>query len=463
MSEEIGFTLNGRAEVARDVDPHTTLLSYLRQRGLTGAKEGCAEGECGACAVAVVRPGASGRARYEAVNACLWLMPAVAGAELYTVEGISPAGPAVLHPVARALAQHGGSQCGYCTPGFVVSMFCHYYASPRGPVEQALSGNLCRCTGYRPIRDAARTLAEPAREDAFAARLARALPMPAPTTYRAAGVHFERPTRLDDALRLRAADPGAQLVAGGTDVVVELNQTHTRRARFIALDAVAELACFEQTDSELVLGAGLSLLDLQERLAGAVPLIEQLFPLFASLPIRARATLGGNLVTASPVGDGAPVLLALDAEVELASMRGSRRLPLSQFFTGYRSTALAPDELLLAVRLPRRLPTHARFFKVAKRMVDDISTVSAAFALWIEGGVIERARLAFGGVASTPVRALAAEDSLTGQPWDERALTAAQAAARSAFSPIDDFRGSAAYRAAMVERLLQKFFVETCA
>jgi xanthine dehydrogenase small subunit len=402
VSRPISFSLNGQLRELRDVDPHTTLLSYLRASGLTAAKEGCAEGECGACAVVFVqRSGLT--ARYEAINSCLVLLPMLDGQSVYTVEGIGAS--SALHPVQAALAGGGGSQCGYCTPGFVASMFAHYYRTPRGEVREALSGNLCRCTGYRPIWDAASSLGEPAEDDTFLSRLNEPARRPSALRYEAGEARFDRPTTLDDALMLRAAHPEARLVSGGTDLVVELNQRRARHAHWIGLDAVAELREHAESDAGFALGAGMSLVEVGRFLDRRVPLVDQLLPLFASLPLRARATLGGNLVTASPVGDGAPVLLALDAELELASVRGRRRLPLAAFFTGYRKTALEPDELLLRIHVPRPQPAMARFYKVTKRPLDDISAVAAAFALTLEHGVVRTARLAFGGVAATPVRA----------------------------------------------------------
>jgi xanthine dehydrogenase small subunit len=457
VSRPISFSLNGQLRELRDVDPHTTLLAYLRASGLTAAKEGCAEGECGACAVVFVQRSGP-MARYEAINSCLVLLPMLDGQSLYTVEGIGPS--TALHPVQAALAGGGGSQCGYCTPGFVASMFAHYYRAPRGDVREALSGNLCRCTGYRPIWDAASTLGEPAEDDAFLARLAEPARRLSALRYEVGEVRFDRPTTLDDALMLRAAHPEARLVSGGTDLVVELNQRRSRHAHWIGLDAVAELREHAESDDGFALGAGMSLVEVGRFLDRRVPLVDELLPLFASLPLRARATLGGNLVTASPVGDGAPVLLALDAELELASVRGRRRLPLAAFFTGYRKTALEPDELVLRIHVPRRQPGMARFYKVTKRPLDDISAVAAAFALTLEHGVVRAARLAFGGVAATPVRAESAEKLLLDQPFKPGLVKLVRDELARSFAPIDDQRASAAYRRALVTSLWDKFSAE---
>jgi xanthine dehydrogenase small subunit len=457
-ADRFSFLLNGRTETVTDVDPHTTLLGYLRARGLTGAKEGCAEGECGACAVVVVDHDAEGRARYEAVNACLVLLATMADAELWTVEGVGKSD--ALHPVQRALAEAGGSQCGYCTPGFVMALFANAHRAPQRDVAEALSGNLCRCTGYRPIREAARTLPVLGDDDRFARRLLQPAPTLSALQYTSRDVAFDRPTRLHDALFLRARDPEARVVAGGTDVVAVLNQEGTRHERFLSLEAITELRTMSEEADMLVLGAGLTLCDIEERIGQRVPLLAAVMPLFASPLIRARATLAGNLATASPIGDLAPVLLALDAEVELASVRGRRRVAMQRFFAGYRQTVLESDELIVAVRVPLQRPQHARFFKVSKRVLDDISAVAAAFAVDVEDGVITRARLAYGGVAPTPARAIDVEQALMGAPFDRHLVDLARAPLERSFSPISDVRASAAYRQAMVVSLFHRFTAE---
>ncbi len=457
MSDAFEFRCNGAPVRVAGIDPNTTLLAFLRARGLTGSKESCAEGECGACAVVTVVAAGPERSRYQAVNACLVLLPEVAGCEVWTVEGVRGA---ALHPVQQLLVEHGGSQCGYCTPGFVMSLFAHYYEAPRPAPRQALAGNLCRCTGYRPICDAAVQLPVPAAADPQQERLQRPAPAPTPLHYATPAASFHRPTQLDAALALRAAHPEATLLLGGTDLVVEHNQDGRRHGCVLALGQIASLHTIEGHADRFVIGAAATWHEIEVRLAAEVPLLAQMIPLFASPLIRARATIGGNLMTASPVGDGAPVLLALDAEVEVASSRGRRVLPLAQFFTGYRRTALRDDELLVCVRVPRAQPTAQRFYKVSKRELDDIASVSAAFAVWSEQGRVTRARLAFGGVAATPLRAVAAEAVLVGRSLDAAALQACQDAAQQAFTPIDDVRASAAYRSAMVQSLLAKFWHE---
>ena len=464
------LTVNGQTlEIDEaSLDPHTTLLDWLRERGLVGTKEGCAEGECGACAVALVRPDPEGAARYVAVNSCLTLLGSVLGGELISVEGVRPS-PERLHPVQAAMVEYAGSQCGYCTPGFVVSMFAEYYRRDRPDWDpEAIAGNLCRCTGYRPIRDAMRSLGEPAAGDRFLTRLEQPAPtlggltqLRKPRRDQDATRQLLRPSSMAKLLEALAAHPEAKLVAGGTDLVVDINQRHARWPTLISLEAVAELRTLELGEDWIEIGAGLTLSDLEHRLAHAVPLLDELFPLFSSRLIRNRATLGGNLVNASPIGDSPPALLALDAQVELRSQAGARTLSLDAFFLDYRKTALAPGELLAKIRLPRKAPTHAHFYKVSKRVLDDISTVAAAFAIELEDGVVTKARLAYGGVAATPARAQEAEQALVGRPWTQASVAAIAPLVERAFTPMSDHRGSASYRRAMTVQLLHKFFHET--
>jgi len=477
----IRFTVNGASVEVGDVDPHVTLLEWLRASGLTGTKEGCAEGECGACAVAMLRASPQGEdndvdkagkdspnagACVQPFNSCLVPLPAVDGQSLVTVEGIARAGGR-LHPVQQAMVDAGGSQCGYCTPGFVVSLFCAFY-QPRGGYDpEVISGNLCRCTGYRPIAEVARALPPPAVDDPRLAELAKPAPGIGGVDHRGGGRRFVRPTSLVELLRVLADDPGATVLAGGTDLIVRANQRHERFATLVSIEAVPELRRFDTGPDEIVIGAGLTLSEVGERLrrgcAGEAALLEQLLPLFSSRLIRNRATLGGNLATASPIGDAAPALLALDARLTLVSAAGERRVPLEVFFTGYRRTALVPGEVIASVHLPRPLPSVQRFYKVSKRVLDDISTVAAAFALDLgpDGRTVERFRAAYGGIAATPLRALPIEAMAAGRPWTPEALPPMLEALAAFGTPMTDHRGTAAYRRAMMGKLLEKLVAET--
>lgn len=462
----VEFLLNGE-RVRVEGDLHSTLLEFLRARGLTGSKEGCAEGECGACAVVMVRErragatqNGSGACAYVPVNSCLLLLPMAAGQEIYTVEALARDGE--LNAVQRAMVEHGGSQCGYCTPGFVMSLFAEHYRPGRtGPCDpHSMAGNLCRCTGYRPIRDAALSLGAPP-DDAFRRRLSQPAPVLAPVSLQSDKMIFHRPGSVMECLRLLAEDRDARLVAGATDLAVEANLRGRRFSHLVSVEALSELRVFSETANEVELGAGLTLSEIETRWANAPAAIGEWLQLFASPLIRNRATLGGNLATASPIGDAAPLLLALDAEVRIAGLQGERRAALAEFFHGYRQTAMQPGELLVSVHLPKPLPQQVRFFKVAKRRLDDISTMAAAFAFDFDGaGKIMRVRLAYGGVAAVPLRAKQAEDALTGRAWSEDSLHRAREILQRTLQPISDHRGSAAYRLALAQSLLEKFHHE---
>ena len=459
----IELTINGKHTTAQ-IDAHTTLLNWLRDHGLTGCKEGCSEGECGACAVLMARAEGGGT-RLTSVNGCLVLMAGLHGAEVVTAEGLGS--PENLHPVQSAMAAAGGSQCGYCTPGFVVSMADEYYRSDRHEFEiEALSGNLCRCTGYRPIRDAAFSLAQPDPSDPFVMRRDQAAPKPAAVKLEARNGTFVRHATLAQTLETLREHPEAKVLAGGTDWGVEVNLRHSRAALTVAIDHLPELREIHWRNDHVEIGAGLSLSELERQLGGRIPLIHDWIPLFASRLIRNSATLGGNIGTASPIGDSPPVLLALEASVVLASSSGAnevreRTVKLDGFFTGYRKTVRRPDELIRAIRIPLPLAPSAKFYKIAKRRMDDISSVAAGIALEMGGDRVKTIRIGLGGVAATPIRALETEAFLTGKIWNEtNAREAAKIMARSG-TPLDDHRASAAYRKAMLEQILLKFFFET--
>jgi xanthine dehydrogenase small subunit len=454
------FLLNGRIVRTDDIPAHTTLLDYLRGSGLTGAKEGCAEGECGACAVVVVAPDGAG-SRYRAVNSCLLMLPALAGQEVYTVEGLACGG--LLSEPQRAIAEGGGSQCGYCTPGFVMSLFAEYYRSGRrGPCDPlAMGGNLCRCTGYRPLRDAALSLGE-APADAFRERLAHPAPPLAAFSAAGAGTRFDRPASLAACVALLAAHPEAQLVAGATDLAVDANLRGRRWPMLVSVEGLPELKIFSETSGAVEIGAGLSIAEIEERWVSAPSAVRDWFALFASPLIRNRATLGGNLATASPVGDSAPLLLALDAAVSVVGPHGSRSIPLREFFIGYRQTALRPGEVIVFLRVPKPLPSRLAFYKASKRVMDDISTVAAAFAVDADAaGRITCARAAYGGVAATPVIIGAFGQVLLNKLWNRSVVRAAQKAVAAAIAPMDDQRGTAAYRLSLARSLIEKFWWET--
>ncbi len=467
-------TVNGQRRPLSGIKTHTTALEWLREIGLRGSKEGCAEGECGACAVLVATPSEQGGTEWTPVNACLVPVAALDGKELVTAEGLGT--PGDLHPVQARLADAGGSQCGYCTPGFACSMAGEYYRADRTPLEpdetcpehgangfdlHAMSGNLCRCTGYRPIRDAAYSLGAPEPDDSLAAR--RALPPPAPreTDIQTDGARFIRPKSLKYALQLLNDQPGAMLVAGSTDWGVDVNIRGRRAAFVVAIEELSELRTLTIGDHAIEIGAALTLSEVERRLAGRVPLLAQLIPQFASRLIRNRGTIGGNLGTGSPIGDIAPALLALGARIVVTSVDGEREIDISEYFIGYRQTVRHPNELIRAIRIPLPLASVTAFHKISKRRFDDISSVALAFALDIEGAVVTAARIGLGGVAATPVRAYATEAALVGMPWSDATVRSASTVLREEGTPISDHRASAAYRSSMMGQAILKLYATT--
>ncbi len=469
-SDSFEFQLNGRTVRVDGLPATTTLLDWLRGTGSTGSKCGCNEGDCGACTVALVERDAHGAATYRAINSCLALLPMLAGREVVTVEGLAPGG--TLHPVQEAMVKHHGSQCGYCTPGFTVSLFEGYYRqgmSAPGRIADQLCGNLCRCTGYRPIRDAAAEAyggGGPRAGDPFAARLGAPVAAPGALSFAAAGERFFRPTSLAELFELKKRFAEARLVAGATEIAVELNKKFRRFPVLVSTEAVAELTRIVATETEWRIGSAVTLTAIEESLAGEYPSLAKMLAVFAARQIRNRATLGGNLVTASPIGDSAPVLLTLDASVVLASTLGDRTVPLHEFFTGYRQTQLRPDEVLREIVLPRRGTVAAGganrvdFQKASHRRELDISVVAGAFAVELDaGGVVRRARLAYGGVAAMPRRAKRAEAALVGRTLADAAAEVGKIL-QGEFTPIDDVRGSAEYRRGVIVGMWEKFVRE---
>ncbi|MDP3073942.1 MAG: xanthine dehydrogenase molybdopterin binding subunit [Opitutaceae bacterium] len=460
------FVLNGQPVRVGGVPATTTLLDWLRDAGRTGSKCGCAEGDCGACTVALVDRDAAGRPAYRAINSCIALLPMFAGREVVTVEGLATG--EALHAVQREMVEHQGSQCGYCTPGFVVSLFEAYYRSEVSQpcqINDQLCGNLCRCTGYRPIRDAAvAALAGRgvAVDDRFAARLKQPVPVPEGVSYTAAGERFFRPTSLSELFDLKRQHADAVLVAGATEIGVELNKKFKKFPLLISVEGVPELTRITASPTEWRVGAGATLTAIEEKIGPEYRSLAKMLAVFASRQIRNRATLGGNIATASPIGDSAPVLLTLDASVVLASAAGERTVPLDAFFTGYRKTQMRAEEIIREIVVPRAalaagLTRKADYQKVSHRRELDISIVAAAFCLDLDAaGVVRRARISYGGVAERTLRARRAEAALEGRAVAD-ASAAVAAALREEFKPIDDVRGSADYRRGLVVGLWEKF------
>ena len=465
----IRFFHRGEIVEVCDAAPTRTVLEWLREDvRCTGTKEGCAEGDCGACTVVLGKLDAAGELALQPVNACIQFLPTLDGAALFTVEDLaSPQGE--LHPAQRAMVECHGSQCGFCTPGFVMSLWaCHQNHRQAGtvPTRQQLaddlSGNLCRCTGYRPILDAgqqmfvapARTLARPAVEQALL-QLAQDAPLSVEGS-------FHAPRTLAQFAALRLAKPGAKVLAGSTDMGLWVTKQFRNLGELIAIGGVAELRTVQVLASHIHIGAAASLEQAWGLLAAEWPTLRDVWLRFASLPIRHAGTMGGNVANGSPIGDSAPVLMALGATIVLQQGERVRRMPLQDFYVDYMKNRLEPGEFVQALEVPRRRPAQqVQVYKISKRFDCDISAVCAAFALELQGDRIVDVRLAFGGMAATVKRAALTEAALLNQPWTEAHLQAAQAALSQDFKPLSDMRASAAYRLLVAQNLLRRLWLQT--
>ena len=468
----ITFHLNGQPHrVTADV--HLSVLELLREQlHLTGTKEGCASGDCGACTVAIGAPDANGELRYHSANACIMPAHQLQGRHLVTVEGLAD-DQQYLHPAQAAMVECHGSQCGFCTPGIVMSLFTLHeeqhtnpLATPFSPerLEAALGGNLCRCTGYRPIRDAALAMnsIDGHRPIWLDATLNDAQDNQHEANPDETSSRFHQPRQLNELVRLRAAHPEARLVAGATDLWLEVTQQLKDLPRVIDTTRVSELQQIEQGQDASGrpgwwIGAAVTYARLEPLLESEYPTFAHLLHRLGSAQVRNRGTLGGNVANASPIGDTPPVLLALDAQLRLAGPNGSREIAAGNFFIDYKKTDLADNEVLSAVFIPAPQAGHQlKVWKLSKRREDDISAVLGAFAWHLEDGCLRDVRLAFGGMAGIPARARGAEAALEGNPPSPSAFEAARQALANDFSPMSDVRGSADYRTRSASALLER-------
>ena len=460
------FVLGHRPHALPDVAPDRTLLDVLREDlRCTAVKEGCASGDCGACTVAVAEAEEGGRLHWRAINSCIRLAHSVEGMAVFTAEDIAGEGGR-LHPAQRAMLECHGSQCGFCTPGFVMSLFALHRqrdgaAVSRDEALHALSGNLCRCTGYRPILDAAQTMHHwpdvPLDESGLLQQLKLLAQDGRAPVADSASNFYATPTTLAELLRLRAAHPQALIAAGTTDVGLWVTKQHRRFGQIIDVTRVTELRRIERGAHSLSIGAAASLTEAFDALAESRPQLKPFFDRFAGLPVRESGTLGGNVANGSPIGDSMPLLIALGATLVLASTRGERTLPIEDFYLAYRKTALAPDEVLARIEVPQPTPHEwLRADKISKRFEDDISAVCLAVALQVEDGVIHSARIGAGGVAAVPARAIQTEAALAGQQCAEAIFDAAATVLEAEFKPLSDMRASSAYRRAVLGNLLRR-------
>ena len=464
----IRFFHRGELVEVADAASTRTVLEWLREdRRCTGTKEGCAEGDCGACTVVIAEAGPQGLV-LKPVNACIQFLPTLDGKALFTVEDLKQGES--LHPVQQAMVECHGSQCGFCTPGFVMSLWASYERHQgagtlptRQQLADDLSGNLCRCTGYRPILDAGERMftIAPARLDTEPVQAALARMAQDPPLHTAGGFHA--PRTVAEFASLRAEKPAARVLAGSTDMGLWVTKQFRDLGELIFIGEVAELKTVDRVDGVLRIGAAASLEDAWSALAAQWPALRDVWLRFASLPIRRAGTMGGNVANGSPIGDSAPVLMALGAAIVLQQGENVRRLPLEDFYVDYMKNRLEPGEFVQAIEVPRRGARRqaVRVYKISKRFDCDISAVCAALAIELDGERVADVRLAWGGMAATVRRAAGAESALRGRPWDEAALQAAQAALAADFKPLSDMRASSGYRLQVAQNLLRRFWLET--
>lgn len=467
--DRLVFARNGKRVELADVGVNETLLDWLRLReGTKGTKEGCNEGDCGACTVALGRL-REGRLVYEPVNACIQLLAQIDGADLVTVDDLAQGG--ALHPVQEAMVAHHGSQCGFCTPGIVMSLFTLYHAGvkpDRAAVDDWLAGNLCRCTGYRPIADAALDVIDGKAADALAARrdataaLLKQMDDGQDLFVGTADGFVAAPASAESLAALAAAHPDARIVSGATDVGLWITKQLRVLPKVILTGRAKGFAEIEDSASELVIGAGATYAQAFDALAGLAPDIGEVLRRLGSRQVRASGTVGGNIANGSPIGDMPPMLIALGADLELRHGDTARTIPLEDFFLAYGKQDRAAGELVWRIRVPKpEAGQHFKAFKISKRFDQDISAVLAAFNITVAKGKVAGVRIAFGGMAATPKRALATEAALAGvRIGDDAAVATAAAALAEDFQPIDDMRASAGYRMTVAKNLLRKACAE---
>lgn len=473
MSEPVRFVSRGQVVTVESDIPHTmTVLDYLRLKlRRTGSKEGCAEGDCGACTVVVAEAGPDGKLRHRAVNSCILFVHQLDGKALFTVDDLADGDK--LHTVQQAMADTHGSQCGFCTPGFVMALFGYFKnneVADNSSLKDALAGNLCRCTGYRPILEAGQKMYDGGRNDRFAAQEAallaqiKSLPRSRMLQHSTPGGSFLSPRSIDELAETLDSLPAGEswILAGGTDVGLWVTKQRRTPRSIVYLGRVAEIQKITDHGDRIEIGAGVTYTDAFSSIESLHPAFARMMRRLGSLQVRNSGTIGGNIANGSPIGDSMPALIALGATLKLRSKaNGARTMPLEDFFLAYRKTALQPGEFIESVTV-QKPQANSRFgvYKLSKRFDQDISAVLAAFHVLLDGDRVAGARIAYGGMAGTPARARQTEAALTGKRFTPDEIEPAVAALAADYTPMSDMRASAQYRLLAAQNLLRKFCVE---
>jgi len=478
MQQTISFILDDKIQTitfSEQLPPTTTVLNYLRNSPLhKGVKEGCAEGDCGACTIAIGELGADGKLHYHAIDSCLVFLPMLNGKQLITVENLMQreGGKEILHPVQKEMVECNGSQCGYCTPGIVMSIFSLYKTEnnpTKETIEDTLTGNLCRCTGYKPIIEAAAKACVNNGVDFFTKNEKHIIDLLTKIKNESKSVDVEtkkqkyfQPKTKTEALELRDKKPNSILISGATDVALRVTKRHDLLEEIIDLSNIEELKKCTRTDYVIKFGAGMSLEEVKKVSKNELPALNEALTVFGSKQIRTLATFGGNLGSGSPIGDTLPVLMAYNADIKLQSVNEERIVNMNNYVLSYRVTARKPNELITKVIIPKPAAgTIVKFYKVSKRKDLDISTVSAGFSLLIEKDKVSAICLAYGGMAAITKRATKAEAFLMGNAWTRENVEQAMGLIAGEFTPIFDARSGAEFRSVAAKNLLLKFWNET--
>jgi xanthine dehydrogenase small subunit len=478
MQETISFVLDGKIETIKfgeEIKPTTTLLNYLRKSPYhKGVKEGCAEGDCGACSVVIAELNHENKLSYKAIDSCLVFLPMLNGKQLITVENLKQTknNKEVLHPVQQEMVDCNGSQCGYCTPGIIMSMFS-LYKNENNPdkecIEDALTGNLCRCTGYKPIIEATAKACINNGTDHFTQNENQIIELLQQLKKSTNSVQiiteeqkYYQPKTKAEAFELRNNMPNSVLISGATDVALRVTKRHEVLQEIIDLSNIDELKKCTKTDYVIKFGAGMSLEDVKTISKNELPALYETLAVFGSKQIRTLATFGGNLGSGSPIGDTLPTLMAYDAEIKLQSMDGDRIVKMNNFILGYRQTERKPNEIITSVIINKPTAnTLVKFYKVSKRKDLDISTVSAGFSVTLDKNKVSAITLAYGGMAATTKRVTEAEIFLMGNEWNRENIEEAMKMIEKAFTPVSDARSGAEFRSLAAKNLLMKFWIET--